>query len=247
MGFTESLVRIIFRGRVRMMERIGEAARLIGEGRAEETLEILGSMERRIPPYVGYLFFLTRGCALDALRRYEEAEVAFTAAVFAKQGATEAHLHLAVLAGKTGRLDEARAWIGRLREDGEAPEALLERAAEVEALLAEVEDGTRLASMRARARAFGERRGLGALAPREALGEADRWVEAEPEEARVESDDLACWLGELAAAELGGAWRVSLSLEESVVEAQDREIRPFDLVAARLQGGASLLQLLETK
>jgi len=246
MGFTESLVRFLFRGRVRMMERIGDAARLIGEGKADECLEILESMERRIPPYVGYLFFLTKGRAFDELRRHDEAEVAYTAAVFSKEGATEAHLHLAVLCGRLRRFDDSKAWLGRIREDEEASEALSEQADELEAMLEEVDCGERLEQIRHRARDFAGRRGVTGAAPEEALSTVDRWVDDDQGVAEEERDDLACWLGEVVVSGRGGAcWAPSLAMEDSVVLYDDLEVRPFDLVEQRLSGDASLVSLVE--
>lgn len=245
MGWSETLVKIIFWPRVRKARRIGRAAELIGEGRAEETLEILARMERRIPPYLGFLFFLTKARALDELGRLEEAEQAYLAAVFAKQGANTAYLHLAVLCGRGHRYDEARDWLRRIREDPEPEPELLEQADELETLLDDVESGRRLEEMRARAERFAGDRGVGDLPAAEALARLDVWASDEPERAEEERDELACYLGELAAAELGAEWEVNLNLEESRLVLGERRIDPFGAVAARLADGVELEGFLE--
>ncbi|NQV43250.1 MAG: hypothetical protein HQ506_12940, partial [Candidatus Marinimicrobia bacterium] len=176
MGFGEVLVKVVFYARFRKAKKIGEAAELIGQGRAKETLELLERIEKRIPPYLGHLFFLTRARALDELGRIEEAEQNFTAAVFAREGATLAHLHLAVLCGKQRRFDDARAWLSRIRDDDQADEALLEQTSEVEAMLDEVEDGRRLADIEERAARFAEAHGLDGLDQTAALEQIDAWV-----------------------------------------------------------------------
>lgn len=154
MSFSEKLVKVIFWPRVQKARKIGRAAELIGEGRAEETLAILSKMERRIPPYVGHLFFLTRGRALDELLRFEEAEQAYIAAVFAKEGATIAHIHLAILCGRQRRFQDARDWLRRIRDDEEADEDLLEQADTLEEMIDEVTDGRRLEDIANRARIY---------------------------------------------------------------------------------------------
>ena len=246
MNLGEAFVKVVFWPRIRMMRRIGDAAKLIGEGRATETLEILERMERRLPPYVGHLFFLTKGRALDELRRDDEAEKAYIAAVFAREGASTAHLHLAVLCGRLRRFDDSRDWLRRIRDDEGADESLLEQATELEAMLVAVEDGSRLAEMQARASAFSSRRGIEGAEPSAALEAVDEWVEARPEEAASEQDDIALWLGELLCLQKPQAqWELSLSMEDCHVVDGEREIRPFAVVLRRLSGQERLATFLD--
>jgi tetratricopeptide (TPR) repeat protein len=246
MGFGEAIVKIVFWPRVRKAQKIGEAAELIGQGRAEETLEILASMERRIPPYVGHLFFLTRGRALDELDRFEEAEQAYLAAVFAKEGATVAYIHLAVLCGRQRRFDDAKDWLRRIREDAEADPALLEQAEELETMLGDIESGRREAELEARASSFAEAHGLTGLDLDAALGQLELWIEKHPELVESQCDELACYLGQTAVDQLKGRWSMSLSLEECSVDFDDeskRPFSPFQMVSARLEGQGSLSEL----
>jgi tetratricopeptide (TPR) repeat protein len=241
MGLGEAIVRVVFWPRVRKARRIGDAAALIGEGRADETLRILATMERRIPPYLGFLFFLTRGRALEALDRRAEAEQAYTAAVFAKQGANVAYVHLAVLCGKERRFAEAGEWLRRVREDAEADEPLVAQVDRLAALLDDVQTGRRRDELAARAAAFATNRALVGETLAAAAAALDRWVDDSPEQAREECDELACFLGERVAAERGGAWLVSLSLEDSVVAAPGGDVfDPFAAVRDRLAGARTL-------
>lgn len=236
MGFAESFVKIVFWARVRKAKRIGEAAQLIGEGRAQETLEILEKMQRRIPPYVGHLFFLTKARAHDELGQLEEAEQSYLAAAFAKQGASIAYIHLAVLHGRQREFEKARDWLRRIREDDEADEELLEQAAQLEEMIDDVETGRRLESMARRAGAFAELHGFDGLGVDESLSRLDAWVEDDIDRATEERDELACYLGELALSAGSGHWVLSLSLEESYVESERGRFDPFERVAERLAG-----------
>jgi len=244
MGFSEKLVKVIFWPRVQKAKKIGRAAELIGEGRAEETLAILSKMERRIPPYVGHLFFLTRGRALDELCRFEEAEQAYVAAVFAKEGATIAYVHLAILCGRQRRLGEARDWLRRIREDKEADEDLLEQADTLEAMIDEVEDGRRLEDIRGRAQTFSRERGLEELELSAALSKLDQWISENPEKAGGDCDELACCLGELLVEAKDGQWMVSLNLEDTYIELPEGSVNPFELTRARLDDEGKLEDLV---
>ncbi len=245
MGFAESFVKLVFWPRVRKAKRIGEAAQLIGEGRAEETLEILTKMERRIPPYLGHLFFLTRARAFDELGRLEEAEETYLAAAFARQGASTAYVHLAVLHGRKREFDQARDWVRRIREDEEADDELLEQANQLDEMLDDVESGHRLESMCNRARRFADLHGLGECGAEEALRRLDAWVEDDREGANRERDELACYLGDLAVKELDATWVLSLSFEESYLETDAEQLQPFERVADRLADERRLEEFLK--
>lgn len=247
MGFTESLVKVLFWSRVRKARKIGAAAELIGQGRAEETLTILAQMERRIPPYLGHLFFLTRGRAHDELGQTEEAEPSYLAAVFAKEGATIAHIHLAILCGRQRRFQEARDWLRRLSEDEEAEATLVEQAEELGRLLDDVESGRRCDELRQRAQQFAQNQGLDDLPPAAALERLDQWVESSPESATIDCDELACYLGEVVVEAFDGQWEVSLNLEESLVTGPAEAFAPFEVVRRRLEGQATLAALVPLK
>jgi len=248
MSLGETIVKVIFWPRIRKARKIGAAAELIGEGRADETLRILEGMERRIPPYLGHLFFLTRARALDALGRVEEAEQAYLAAVFAKEGATVAYVHLAVLCGRLQRFDDARDWVRRIREDKEADQTLLDQADELEAMLEDVESGRRLVSLKERAKCFLEQHGLEGQGLEAAFEHLDQWIETHPDQAATDCDELACFIGDLAAAELHGEWSLSLAIDETTIAYErdgQRTLSPFELVRSRLDGEGTLLELYE--
>lgn len=242
MGLSEALVKVIFWPRVRKAKKIGDAAQLIGEGQAEKCLQILATMEKRIPPYLGHLFFLTRGRALDDLRRDEDAEQSYLAAVFSKQGATIAHLHLAILCGRLLRFDESRQWIDRIREDKEADKELLEQASQVEILLDQIQDGTRASEIEQRALAFAQKREIQDMAPARAVEGLDAWADEDSDSVSEQRDELACWLGQVP---LGGNWVLSLNLEDSYIKKNGQNINPFDMVAALLSGEEKLAALVQ--
>ncbi len=246
MSVSEAIVKVIFWPRIRKAKKIGEAAELIGQGRGEETLKLLHKMERRIPPYLGHLFFLTRGRALDELGYTDDAEKSYLAAVFAKEGATIAHIHLAVLCGKERRFQESRDWLRRIREDKEADEKILAQATELEEMLDVVESGARLKEIQERSRAFAARQDLDELSLEDALSRLEKWITDQPEQASTSCDELACLLGERMVGELGGAWTVSLSLEDSCIESDGQcAFRPFEVVRARLADEGSLEELVK--
>ncbi len=245
MSFSEALVKIIFWPRIRKAKRIGEAAELIGEGRAEETLEILAKMERRIPPYIGFLFFLTRGRAFEALERWDDAEEAYTAAVFAKEGANVAYVHLAVLCGRQRRFDETTDWIHRIRADDQVDDELAAQADQLEELLDDVVSGRRREELRHRAEAFSRQHDLDDLTLAQAMPKLDEWIENHVKTVGDECDELACYLGERVIAERDGRWLVSLNLEDSHVEVGEENFEPFVVVRARLDEEQSLVDFLE--
>lgn len=243
MGLGEAIIKVIFWPRIRKAQKIGEAAELIGQGRAEETLKILETMERRIPPYVGHLFFLTRGRALDELGREDEAEQAYIAAVFAKEGATVAHIHLAVLCGRQRRFTDARDWLRRIREDAKADSSLTNQALELDAMLDDIESGRREQELKDRAGQFSRQHEVDESDLVSALDQLEGWIEGHPDQADTECDELACCLGQLTVDELDGRWSISLSIEDCLIEFDDEEkspFSPFSLVRARLLGEGSL-------
>ena len=244
MDWGQAIVRVVFWRRLRMARKIGDAAELIGQGKADETLQILKRMERRIPPYVGHLFFLTRGRAYDELGEPHEAEQSYLAAVFAKEGANLAHLHLAVLCGRQGKYDETQAWIQRIRDDTDAEAALVEQADSLETMVNDLRSGQRLVDIQQRARGFAQAHHLDDLSPQAALEQLDQWVADHPEQAALECDELACYLGEMIARPLQGQWKLNLKLEDSVVESPRGSIHPFELVRCRLHEGQTLNRLL---
>jgi tetratricopeptide (TPR) repeat protein len=244
MDWGQAIVRVIFWRRLRMARKIGDAAELIGQGKADETLRILKQIERRIPPYLGHLFFLTRGRAYDELGELQEAEQSYLAAVFAKEGASLAHLHLAVLCGRQEKYDETQAWIKRIRDDAEADGELLEQADSLETMVNDLRSGQRLADIQQRARDFSLSHQLDELSPQAALERLDQWVTEHPDQAAVECDELACYLGEMIVPSVQGGWKLNLRLEDSFVEGPRGSIHPFEVVRCRLHEDQTLNQLL---
>lgn len=76
-----------------------------------------------------------------SLGRKDEAEQAYLATVFSKEGATVAYVHLAVLCGRQRRFSEARDWPRRIRDDEKADPPLVEQATELDAMLDDIESG----------------------------------------------------------------------------------------------------------
>jgi tetratricopeptide (TPR) repeat protein len=128
----ELVWKVVFFGKLRKAKKIKYAARLIEQGKPEKALDILKKMERKVPKYLGEMYFLTRGLASESLSLYHNAEVAYIAAVMLAPEPSPAYINLANLAKKRERFDEAYKWIKRLRSQSNVPSALLAKANKIE-------------------------------------------------------------------------------------------------------------------
>lgn len=242
----ELLVRLIYFRRFRAAENIGRAGNMLSEGHPAEALEMLEETGKRLHQSLLPLYALVRGRILDALGRVDEAEEAFKLVVLTDPESAKADLELAVLAGRRFRFDECRTWLDRL--DAKNDEATKARAAGIRELLDRITSGEREAEFARRARAIadvplaGEERGLGLPPDLHRLGE---WLRREPEAVRERLDELALLIGQ-GEVERGASWRVSLSIEESVVRRKDGlQLNPFEVLDAALApGSASLAELV---
>jgi tetratricopeptide (TPR) repeat protein len=242
----EFLVRIIYFRRFRAAKKIGEAGSLLSEGRPGEALELLEQTGKRLHQSLLPLYALIRGRILDALGRVEEAEEAFKLVVLTDPESAKGDLELAVLTGRQFRFDECRTWLDRL-EAKHDPETRA-RAEGIRELLDQITSGEREAEFERRARSMAETplgadgRCAGLPPDLELLTERLR---REPEAARERLDELALLIGQ-GEVERGARWRISLSIEESVVVRDDGfRLNPFEVVDAAIgEGTTALVELL---
>jgi len=241
----EFLVRLIYFRRFRTAKQIGEAGRLLTDGRPEQALTQLERAGRRLHQTLLPLYAYTRGRILDALGRRREAEEAFRVVVLADPESGKADLELAVLCGKQRRFDECREWLDRLA--AKPDEDSRQRAVGIRELVDAIESGEREAEFAARARDLAER-AIGPDGERPGLPPdlelLDRWIAAAPQAAREQLDEIALLIGQSLVAD-GAKWRISLALEESVVERVDgTSLDPFATVAAAFDDGTPLSELI---
>jgi tetratricopeptide (TPR) repeat protein len=240
--FVEFLVRIVYFRRFRAADKIGQAGKLLSAGRPQEALALLEQTGNRIHQSLLPLYAMVRGRILDALGQLDEAEEAFKLVVLTDPESGKADLELAVLAGRRFRFDECRTWLDRLEAKSDAQ--AVEQAAGIHELLDQITSGEREAEFERRARAMADR----------PLGETDRraglppdlellagWFARDPQTAREQLDELALLIGQ-GEVERGARWRISLSLEDSVVARDDgAELNPFEVVDAALKADSSTL------
>jgi tetratricopeptide (TPR) repeat protein len=241
--FLELVARIIYGRRIRQIDQIGEAAKLAGQGEPEAALMRLAALEgKRLHPKARSYLSLTKGRILDTLGRVEEAEAHVIAACKLDPGNMRAHLDLAVMSGRKFQFKNARARLEKLTEEAE-PEVASE-AEKMLVLVKSITSGKKAKELKKRAAKMAARR----LSPNDTpaglpadLKLLDRWISRHPEEAEPLADEIAILLGE-SAVNMGGAWRISLSLTHSLVELRDgRVLHPFETVAARFSSGQAAL------
>jgi tetratricopeptide (TPR) repeat protein len=243
----EFLVRLIYFRRFRAAKQIGRAGDLLNEGRPEEALALLEQTGNRLHQTLLPLYALVRGRILDALGRLDEAEEAFRLAVLTNPESAKADLELAVLTGRRFRFDESRTWLDRLEaKDDDETKA---RAEGIRELLDQITSGEREVEFERRAQKMATTpigdggRGAGFPPDLELLGD---WLRHEPNTAREQLDELALLIGQ-GEVEQGASWRISLSIEESVVAREDgAELNPFEVVDSALSDpSGSLAELIE--
>lgn len=239
----EFVVRIIYFRRFRAAKRIGDAGKLLGDGKPREALDLLEQVGRNLHQTLLPIFAFTRGKIMDALGRSREAEEAFRLVVLTDPANSRADLELAILAGRRRDFQQCEEWLDRFREKGD--EDLADQAEGIRELLHKCTSGEREAEFRARAEEMaavpiGQAGETAGLPPDLAL--LDGWIESDPAAARERLDEMALLIGQ-GLVERGALWRVSLSLDESVVTRDDgATLDPFLTVARRLEEPSSNLQ-----
>ena len=236
-------MRLVYFKRFRQADRIGKAVKLAGEGDTEAALEELDSFEAKLHPSIKSIWGLSRGRILLATGRLDEAEKAFIFSAKADPSNAKAHLDLAVLAGRRFRFDDARQRLEKLKSD--ADEATQKEAGEILDLLEQVTSGKREEEFKKRAHDFasraigpsGETSGLPAD-----LKLLDDWIGENTDDARKHADEIALLIGQSEVIKSGAHWRVSLSIEDSLVVYPDgSQMNPFTKVATRLSSGDATL------
>ncbi len=245
----EFVIRLFYFRRFRAAKKIGEAGQLLTDGNPQKALALLEKTGASLHQSLLPIYAFTRGKILDALRREDEAQEAFRLVVLADPENARADLELAILCGKGFRFDECRQWLDRLREKDDAEAE--EQANGIRALLAKVTSGER--GMEFEKRAFqmakkniGENGAPPGFPPD--LKILDWWISKDPDAARELFDEIALLVGQSEVAK-GGSWKVSLSIDRSVIVYEHgSEISPFEIVADRFESNdLSLSELIEKR
>jgi tetratricopeptide (TPR) repeat protein len=243
----EAVIRLIYFRRFRAAKKIGEAGQLLTDGNPQIALHLLEKTGRSVHQSLLPIYAFTRGKILDALHREDEAQEAFKLVVLADPENARADLELAILSGKGFRFDECREWLDRLEEKDDAEAK--EQGKGVGTLLAQVTSGERGREFEERAfqmakKEIGENGATPGFPPN--LKILDSWISRDPKAARVLFDEIALLVGQSEVAG-GGSWKVSLSIDRSVIVYEHgNEISPFEIVADRFESDdLSLSELIE--
>lgn len=234
MKLVEYIIKLIFFRRVKKAKKIGEAAKLIEEGKVEEALKLLDKIGKKIPPYLGFLYFLTRGKAYEALKEFTNAEHCYIASALLMEGINLAYLHLAILYGKLCKFKEAKEWLNRVIEYiprdqlTEDDLKLKEQAKKLLELIEDIEKGGRLNELQCRAVQFADRHKID-FSPNSIL-KLKEWFNTTPNISGEELEDLALYLGELGRRVGNYNWHISLELDSSFIEKGGKKINPFEFV-----------------
>jgi tetratricopeptide (TPR) repeat protein len=121
-------VRLIFFQRFRQADRLGKAARLLGEGHPEEALRRIDGEQATLHPDLRVLFHAVRGRALEALGRIWDAHSEYLAAAKAQPSNVRAQLDLALSEAAIGKMEQSATRLRRIAADPEAEGALREVA-----------------------------------------------------------------------------------------------------------------------
>ncbi|MBN2719222.1 MAG: hypothetical protein JXX14_25455 [Deltaproteobacteria bacterium] len=224
----ELLVRIIYWRRFRTATKIGEAAKLLSDGKPEAALAHLEKNGNAVHQTLLPLFALTQGKIHEALGRLDEAEASLKTVVLMNPKDARADVELAVLVGRQGRFDECRTWLTRALEKEECDSTV--HAKEILAHLDAIERGDILLEYEARAQALAEKPLLDGRAPglNPDMALLETWIGTP--EAKESIDDVALLLA-YAEVQKGGKWQIGLSIEETtVIKADGSAFRPFDTV-----------------
>ncbi len=240
----EFIARIFYSRRILYVNRIGDAARLAGQGDAASALMRLAKIEKRwLHPSVRSVLWLTRGHILDATGNVEGAEDAVIRAAKIDPANMRAHLSLARMSGRKFQFANAKARLKELL--AKADEDIQKEAKTLLCDLEDIASGNKHRELSSRAAKLAER-SLGEAGERPGLPAnpdvLDRWFDTAPEEARAHADDIAVLLGE-SAVKRGGHWHISLDMRYSEVRFADgTAVNPFRIVAARISGDETSLR-----
>jgi hypothetical protein len=232
----EFFIRLVHRKRFKQTEAIGRAAERAGQGDIEEAIAQMDDLAEILHPSLTSTYALTRGRMLNATGRQGEAEQSFIVAAKADPSNAQAHLEMAVMAGRRFKFEEARERLDCLVAD--ADEETQKQAGEILSLLDQVTSGAREQAFRVRAAAMGDRpigrNGESAGLPAD-VSILDDWISRCPEDARGQADEIALLLGQGVVVDENARWQVSLSIEDSIVLRPDgTALRPFEVIATRL-------------
>ena len=243
----EFIIRLFYFRRFRAAKKIGEAGQLLTDGNPQKALDLLEKTGASLHQSLLPIYAFTRGKILDALGREDEAQEAFRLVVLADPENVRADLELAILCGKRFRFDECREWLDRLGEKDDAE--IEEQANGIRALLERVTSGERGREFEKRAsrmakKVIGEKGAPPGFPPD--LEILDWWISKDPNAARELFDEIALLVGQSEVAK-GGSWKVSLSIDRSVIVCEHgNEISPFEIVADRFESNdISLAGLIE--
>lgn len=243
----EAVIRLFYFRRFRAAKKIGEAGQLLTDGDPQKALDLLEKTGKSLHQSLLPIYAFTRGKILDALHREDEAQEAFRLVVLADPENARADLELAILCGKGFRFDECREWLDRLERKDDAE--VKESAKGIRALLEQVTSGEREKEYEKRALKMaemniGEKGAPPGFPPK--LEILDNWISKDPDAARELFDEIALLVGHSEVVK-GGSWKVSLSIDCSVIVYEDgNEISPFEIVADRFESDdLSLAELIE--
>ena len=245
----EAVIRLFYFRRFRAAKKIGVAGQLLTDGNPQEALALLEKTGSSLHQSLLPIYAFTRGKILDALRREDEAQEAFRLVVLADPENARADLELAILCGKGFRFDECAQWLDRLKEKDDVE--IQEQANDIRSLLAQVTSGERGMEFEKRAlqmakKNIGESGTPPGFPPD--LEILDWWISKDPDAARELFDEIALLVGQSEVAK-GGSWKVSLSIDRSVIVYENgSEIGPFEIVADRFESDdLTLSELIEKR
>lgn len=231
--FIEIIVRVIFWRRFAKAKKIGAAATLLSEGKPNDALAHLEKHGNGVHQTLVPLFAFTQAKIYDALGRIEDAENSYKAVVLTNPKDARADLELAILTGRQFRFKDCRTWLNRAMQKED--EDIAKRAKEIRTLLDAIEDGSKRTEYEERAIAISQKTlaNLGSLGIPPDMNIMKQWL-CSSAEARETVDDCALLLA-YCEVKQGGAWKIGLSIEDTVVTQTDKtEFRPFEMIAPLL-------------
>ena len=229
------MIRIIYFRRFRAAGKIGKAGKLLAAGNSEDALVLLEKTGKALHESLLPLYAFTRGKILDDLNRRREAEEAFKLVVLTDRENNRAYLELAILAGRRFDFKECEEWLDRLAEK-EINDDIEEQILGIRDLLRSITSGKREKEFQKRADAMAAKISGNDHADNSTKTTAIKeWITLHPDEAAQDIDEIALLMGQTLVSQ-GGAWKINLSIEDSVVISPDKtEINPFKTAASMLK------------
>lgn len=228
------LSRIIYARRIHHVGRVGKAATLASSD-PDGALKMLDEMEHRIHPAVRSMHALTYGRILDGLERIGEAEAKIISAAKIDPSNMHAHLELARMSARKFQFKNAKERAERLAEEDDTD--IKEKALALLKQLEDIASGRTAKRYAKRARILskramgGHRKSPGIPAD---FGLIDEWIDAFPEEAAENVEDIALLFGESLVIDRNASWKISLSTHHSLVILESKQtICPFDVIKNR--------------